>query len=129
MADPKRTAATPVGNARDPRPEPGAAPRERHPSTTPQEDEATDSAPASEPPHTAYEDMKLPHEQDESAVGEAREGRDPARTRRPIEQAQRDLESGQEDTDCYDAVAPRFEPEDAPEAPASGTPKPRRGGT
>jgi hypothetical protein len=128
MADRKRTAATPVGNVRDPRPAPPAEPRQHHVSTTPQEDEASDSVPASEPPHTPYEDMKLPHEQDESAVGEAREGHDPARTRRPMEQAHRDLVSGQEDTDCYDAVAPRFEPEKPGQAPASGTTKPRRGG-
>ena len=104
MVDPKRTAATPAGK---PRPEEG------NPATTPQRDDARDEVPAKHtPPDPAYRQMKLPHEQDESAVGEAAAGSDPTRTRRPVEQAQRDVASGQQDTDCYDAVAPRYDEQD-----------------
>jgi hypothetical protein len=104
----KRTAATPRGEPRTPDPSP---------STTPQQDEATDAVPATRPPQTPYKDMKLPHERDESAVGEASEGRDPARTRRPIRQAQEDVASGKQNTDCYDAVAPRYQAKEGGTAP------------
>jgi hypothetical protein len=132
MTDPKRTAATPRPDAKGPAPagEQGptpaddderagrlAQPRDPDPGTTPQEDEATDSVPATNPPHTPYDDLKLPHERDESAVGDARKGQDPVRTRRPIRQAHQDIVSGQEDTDCYDAVAPRFEAEEEDDRP------------
>jgi hypothetical protein len=125
MTDPKRTAATPRPD--DP---PGSAPadddehaghlaqpHEPDPGTTPQEDEATHSVPATQPPHTPYADLELPHERDDSAVGDARKGQDPVRTRRPIRQAHQDIVSGQEDTDCYDAVAPRFEADEEDNGP------------
>jgi hypothetical protein len=100
MVGPDRTAARPGGKPR---------PDEANTSTTPQHQEMTDTVPASQPPDPPYHEMKLPHEQDESAVGEASAGRDPTRTRTPLEQAHADVTSGQQDTDCYDAVAPRYD--------------------
>jgi len=101
MVNPDRTAATPAGK---PRPEEG------NPTTTPQHDDMREEVPVQDPPRDpAYRQMKLPHEQDESAVGESAAGRDPTRTRRPVEQAQKDIASGQQNTDCYDAAAPRYD--------------------
>jgi hypothetical protein len=110
VADPRRTAASPLPRAsREQRDDVTSDPA---PSTTPQHDEATDSVPATHPPQTPYKDLKMPHERDESAVGDASEGRDPSRTRPVIRQAHEDLAQGKQDTDCYDAVAPRYEAEE-----------------
>ena len=53
-------------------------------------------------------ELELPHERDESAVGEASAGQDPARVRTPIAQGEKDLASGRQDTDCYNAADPRY---------------------
>jgi hypothetical protein len=77
-------------------------------STTPQRDGASGSAAASDrAAGGGYAGMKLPHERDESAE------RDPSLSQggevRPvIDQAATDVESGQRDTDCYTANAPRY---------------------
>jgi hypothetical protein len=102
----------------------GAVPRHPNPDTTPQEDEATGGAREPHDRRTPYRDMKLPHEQDESAAGQATEAPGPASARRPIRQAHDDVVSGKEDTDCYDAVAPRFE---AGEGDDGAAPRPRKG--
>jgi hypothetical protein len=55
-----------------------------------------------------YRDLKLPHERDQSAERDtsgAREGG----VRPVIRQGAEDLASGQQDTDCYNATAPRHE--------------------
>lgn len=101
MVNRTRTAATPAGAPR---------PQEGNTSTTPERQDARGELPAQDGKReTPYRDMKLPHERDESAVGEAAAGKDAAHTRRPVEQAQRDLAQGRQDTDCYDAVAPRYD--------------------
>jgi hypothetical protein len=49
-----------------------------------------------------YARMRLPHERDESTQAPG--------TPNPVTtQGQRDLAEGRTDTDCYDAVAPRYE--------------------
>ena len=78
-------------------------------STTPQRDEqsGTVPAPAGES-GTRYGDMKLPHERDESARDARKATGDGDGTRAVTRQAARDVESGQQDTDCYNANAPRY---------------------
>ena len=91
------------------KPDPGTGTRRTraNTSTTPQRDEATDTVPAeSSAADAPYRDLKLPHERDESAERDASPERGPA-GRPVIRQAQADVESGQRDTDCYNAVAPR----------------------
>jgi hypothetical protein len=153
MSNPRRTAASPPppgGPAADPTRPPGgkpdaspgnrrddarerqaasgerggAVPRQANPDTTPQEEEATGVARAPKEGRTPYRDMKLPHEQDESAGGQATQAPGSASARRPIRQAHDDLVSGKQDTDCYDAVAPRFE---AGEEDDGAAPRPREG--
>jgi hypothetical protein len=77
-------------------------------STTPQRDEATGNAAVSgRAVDRDYAGMRLPHERDESAerdtgLSQGGEGR------AVIDQAATDVESGQRDTDCYTANAPRY---------------------
>lgn len=89
-----------------PKPKPPTAPV--RPSTTPQRDEATGGAAAGQRSRDGdYAGMKLPHERDESAEQDT--GVEHGGPRRPvIEQAASDVESGQRDTDCYNANAPRY---------------------
>ena len=49
-----------------------------------------------------YAKMKLPHERDESAHR-------PGEPNDVVVQGARDVEHGKTDTDCYDAVGPRFD--------------------
>jgi hypothetical protein len=125
VVDRKRTAAAPHGSHTL---DPATSDPDR--STTPGHDEATAAVPASHPPQTPDEDMKMPHERDESAGDEASQGRGPARTRRVMRQAHQDLADGQENTDCYDAVAPRYqagEDEATPEGRRPSKDQPGRG--
>jgi hypothetical protein len=67
-------------------------------------DVATDTAatPARRPRGNRYAAMKLPHEQDQSPDHPGKPGDVTA-------QAASDVESGQVDTDCYDAAGTRFD--------------------
>ena len=78
------------------------------PSTTPQRDEATSGGAASErSPDRDYAGMKMPHERDESAEQDT--SLEHGGSGRPvIDQGATDVESGQRDTDCYNATAPRY---------------------
>jgi hypothetical protein len=79
-------------------------------STRPQRDEATDTVPASKRPRDpSYAGQKLPHERDESAERDTSAERDAQGTRPVIQQGAEDQRSGQQDTDCYNATAPRFD--------------------
>ena len=79
-------------------------------STRPQRDEATGTVPAPQRPHDpSYTGQKLPHERDESAEGDTSAERDAQGTRPIIQQGADDAQSGQQDTDCYNATAPRFD--------------------
>jgi hypothetical protein len=79
-------------------------------STTPQRDEAGTTIAAQDGgSETPYRNMKLPHERDESAAVEAHATRDPRGTRAVTRQGAQDVQSGQQDTDCYKASAPRYE--------------------
>ena len=92
-------------------PAPGGSPQRNDPSrsTTPQRDEATTEVPAhpgrAEAP---YRDLKMPHERDESSSGEPQPAQDPNGTRAVTRQGAKDVQSGQQDTDCYNANAPRY---------------------
>jgi len=78
------------------------------PSTTPQRDEATgDAAAGRRSTDRDYAGMKLPHERDESGEQDASSVRG-GNARPVIEQGASDVESGQRDTDCYNANAPRY---------------------
>ena len=78
-------------------------------STTPQRDEESGAVPARESEDGArYADMKLPHERDESSRGEPQATRDRDGTRAVTRQGAKDVQSGQQDTDCYNATAPRY---------------------
>jgi hypothetical protein len=76
-------------------------------STTPQRDEATGSASAA-PAGDRCRELELPHEHDESAARDRQAAHDPAGRRATTRQAARDVASGKEDTDCYNANAPRY---------------------
>jgi hypothetical protein len=78
-------------------------------STTPQRDEESGAVPerASED-GTRYADMTLPHERDESSRGERQATGDRDGARAVTRQGAKDLQSGQQDTDCYNANAPRY---------------------
>ncbi|HSV18296.1 MAG TPA: hypothetical protein VLR71_07785 [Casimicrobiaceae bacterium] len=79
-------------------------------STTPQRDEALGTVPQRQPaPDAQYGDMKLPHERDESSAGEPDAVRDVNGTRAVTRQGAKDVQSGQQDTDCYNANAPRYD--------------------
>ena len=79
-------------------------------STRPQRDEATDSVPANPPASgTPYAEQKLPHERDESAERDTSAERDAGGTRPIIQQGADDAQSSREDTDCYNATAPRYD--------------------
>jgi hypothetical protein len=78
-------------------------------STTPQRDEQGGAVPApAGEGATRYGDMKLPHERDESARGASEAAGDRDGTRAVTRQAAEDVASGQQDTDCYNANAPRY---------------------
>ena len=68
--------------------------------------EADDStgilANAQQPGRKRYTRMRLPHERDESTHR-------PGEPNRVTKRAAKDLENGQEDTDCYGAVGERFD--------------------
>jgi hypothetical protein len=79
-------------------------------STRPQRDEATDTVPSSTRARDpSYAGQKLPHERDESAEGDTSAERDAQGTRPRIEQGADDAQSERQDTDCYNATAPRFD--------------------
>jgi hypothetical protein len=67
-------------------------------------DVMTDTAAAigRRPRGNRYQKMKMPHERDESAQA-------PAPPNPVITQGVRDVEQGKTDTDCYDAVGPRYD--------------------
>ena len=97
---------------RDPRRAASIPSRQDHArSTTPQRDEATGTVPATSRDE-AYGDLKLPHERDETGDAQATQGsqdrQDPNGPRAVIRQGARDIEAGREDTDCYNANAPRY---------------------
>ena len=54
-----------------------------------------------------YQTMKLPHERDQSAHA-------PAEPNPVTAQGARDVEQGKTDTDCYDAVGPRYDRKQQP---------------
>ena len=98
--------------SQDPAAQPARAPRDDAPSqsTTPQRDQATDTVPAaSESRDPSYAEQKLPHERDESAERDTSAERDEKETRPVMRQGAADAQSGQQDTDCYKATAPRFD--------------------
>jgi hypothetical protein len=97
-----------VTRAPDPR---GTAPDEPAArSTRPQRDEATDAVPARQPERDGtYAEQKLPHERDESAERDTSAERDAGGTRPIIQQGAEDAQSERQDTDCYNATAPRFD--------------------
>lgn len=76
-------------------------------STTPQRDEATGESTARGQPQPDYADMKLSHERDESAEGDTGSQRTDG-ARPEIDQGAADVEQGRRDTDCYNAVGPRY---------------------
>jgi hypothetical protein len=77
------------------------------PSTAPQRDATGAAAVGQRSPDRGAAGMKLPHERDESAEQDT--SIEHGGTGRPvIEQGASDLESGQRDTDCYNANAPRY---------------------
>ena len=98
---------------RDRAPATGAPSPERHDparATTPQRDDALGTVPQrQQAPETQYGDMKLPHERDESSAGEPDAVRDANGTRAVTRQGATDVQSGQQDTDCYNANAPRYD--------------------
>ena len=57
---------------------------------------------ASQPGRKRYTRMRLPHERDQSTHRPGEPGR-------VTKRAAKDLEDGQEDTDCYGAVGERFD--------------------
>ena len=57
---------------------------------------------ASQPGRKRYTRMRLPHERDQSTHR-------PGEPDRVTKRAAKDLEDGQEDTDCYGAVGERFD--------------------
>lgn len=67
-------------------------------------DVATDATSngARPPRGNRYGRMKLPHERDESAHR-------PGEPNPVTQQGARDVEQGQTDTDCYDALGPRYD--------------------
>jgi len=78
-------------------------------STTPQRDEHSTTVPAQRSAgEPGYGDMKLPHERDESATGEPEATGDRHGTRAVTRQGAQDVQNGQQDTDCYNANAPRY---------------------
>ena len=85
----------------------GAAPdpTDRARSTTPQRDEARGTVPATSQGE-GYDDLKLPHERDETGGAEATQGADGPRA--VIRQGAEDMKAGREDTDCYNASDPRY---------------------
>jgi hypothetical protein len=91
----------------------GAGTGERHDparATTPQRDEALGTAPQRQHDGEAqYDEMKLPHERDESSAGEPDAVGDRNGTRAVTRQGAKDVESGKQDTDCYNANAPRYD--------------------
>jgi len=102
-----RTSSGRAGGA----PAPGGSPQRDDPSrsTTPQRDEASTEVPAQQgTAETPYRDLKMPHERDESSRGEPEAARDPNGTRAVTRQGAKDVQSGQQDTDCYNANAPRY---------------------
>ena len=95
---------------------PGGTPDARDPArdTTPQRDDAGSHVPASSQGER-YDDMKMPHERDESAAGDGhratqdpQDRQDARGPRAVIRQGARDVEAGREDTDCYNAEDPRY---------------------
>jgi hypothetical protein len=95
---------------RAPDPRGGAADDPAAPSTRPQRDEATDAVPAKQRPRDgSYAEQKLPHERDESAERDTSAERDAGGTRPIIQQGADDAQSDRQDTDCYNATAPRFD--------------------
>ena len=62
---------------------------------------------AASPPAEPYSDLKLPHEHDESAATEAAAG-ESNDTRAVTRQGAKDVQEGQQDTDCYSATDPRY---------------------
>ena len=80
-------------------------------ATTPQRDDAKGTVPA-QTQGEAYGDLKLPHERDETGGGhatqDAQNREEPNGPRAVIRQGARDVEAGREDTDCYNANAPRY---------------------
>jgi hypothetical protein len=68
-----------------------------------EEDDSTGIvANAEQPQRKRYTRMRLPHERDESTHR-------PGEPNRVTKRAAKDLETGQQDTDCYGAVGERFD--------------------
>ncbi len=81
-------------------------------------DQQHDGADALDREHGTSDRMRMPHERDESASQNANDEDKSADQRETIARARRDLESGQQDTDC------RSQPNASPACPGTGGHRP-----
>ena len=82
-------------------------PKDAGRATTPQRDEASSTVPAQPGGRDApYRDLKLPHERDETGGAQSTQASESPRD--VTRQGAADVQSGQQDTDCYNATAPRY---------------------
>jgi len=81
-------------------------------------DQQRDAADALHREHGTSDRMRMPHERDESAVENAQLSEKSPEQRDIIARARKDLESGQQDTDC------RSQPNDSPACPGDGGKRP-----